>query len=189
MAPKSLLRHKLCVSDLSEMGETSTFHRILWDDEDPTDDENRSLVKDHEIKRVILCSGKVYYDLIEERKKRRINNIYVMRVEQIYPFPFEPLNEDLGRFVNADFVWCQEEPRNMGAWTYTIEPMQKVLEGIGRGNERVLYAGRVESASPATGLMSKHIKEHNNLIENALNIQNKMAKARKKSSKASVNKN
>jgi len=189
MAPKSLLRHKLCVSDLSEMGETSTFHRILWDDEDPTDDENRSLVKDHEIKRVILCSGKVYYDLIEERKKRRINNIYVMRVEQIYPFPFEPLNEDLGRFVNADFVWCQEEPRNMGAWTYTIEPMQKVLEGIGRGNERVLYAGRVESASPATGLMSKHIKEHNNLIENALNIQNKMAKARKRSSKASVNKN
>ena len=111
---------------------------------------------------------KIYYDLFEEREKRGINNIYLMRIEQIYPFPYKALSNDLKRFRNAEFVWCQEEPRNMGVWTFIIEPMQIILDKLGRGADRINYVGRSESASPATGLMSKHLAEQENLINQAL---------------------
>jgi 2-oxoglutarate dehydrogenase E1 component len=170
MSPKSLLRHKKAISNLSEMGEGTTFHRTLWDDEDPFDDRKRSLVADAKIKRVVLCTGKVYYDLLEERQKRGVKDVYLMRVEQIYPVPHMALVKDLQRFPNADIVWCQEEPRNNGAWTFMIEPLSDIMDEIGRDGERVKYVGRPEAAAPATGLMSKHLAEQAKLVDEALTV-------------------
>ena len=128
MTPKSLLRHKRAVSRLDEMGPKTTFHRLLWDDAQFLPNEKIKLVADEKIRRVVLCSGKVYYDLYEEREKRGIDDIYLLRVEQLYPVPLKALVQELGRFRNAQFVWCQEEPRNMGAFPF-IEPyLEWVLE-------------------------------------------------------------
>ena len=130
MTPKSLLRHKRAVSRLEEMGAGTSFHRILYDDAEMLKNEKIKLVADDKIRRVVLCSGKVYYDLYEEREKRGINDIYLMRVEQLYPVPMKALVQDLGRFKQAEMVWCQEEPRNMGAWHF-IEPyLEWVLNQI-----------------------------------------------------------
>src|SRR3984885_1679920 len=142
MTPKSLLRHKRAVSRLSEMAENTTFHRILYDDAQMLPDEAIKLVPDDEIRRIVLCSGKVYYDLYEEREKRGIDDVYLMRVEQLYPVPLKALVAELGRFKGAEVVWCQEEPRNMGAWHF-IEPyLEWVLKGIRAPNKRPRYAGR-----------------------------------------------
>jgi len=188
MAPKSLLRHKKAVSSLADMAEGTTFHRTLWDDEDPYDDAKRSLVADGKIKRVVLCTGKVYYDLLEERQKRGIKDVYLMRVEQIYPVPEKALVKDLARFPNADFVWCQEEPRNNGAWTFLIEPFAQILGQIGRGSERVQYAGRGEAAAPATGLMSKHVAQQARLVDEALTVPKAKPKPKRAPRKAAVKK-
>jgi 2-oxoglutarate dehydrogenase E1 component len=102
------------------MAEGTSFHRVLWDDAEvaaPVRDQAGAL-KDNKIRRVVLCSGKVYYDLFEEREKRGIDDVYLLRVEQLYPFPVKALIQELSRFPNADMVWCQEEPKNMGAWTF-----------------------------------------------------------------------
>ena len=111
MTPKSLLRHKRAVSTLPEMSGESSFHRLLWDDAQLLPSQAIKLTKDSKIRRVVLCSGKVYYDLYEEREKRGINDIYLLRVEQLYPFPAKALITELSRFRNAEMVWCQEEPR------------------------------------------------------------------------------
>ena len=116
MTPKSLLRHRRAVSSLAEMGVGSSFHRLLWDDAQNLKGEKIKLAADKNIRRVVLCSGKVYYDLYEEREKRGIDDIYLLRVEQLYPFPMKALVHELARFKNAEIVWCQEEPRNMGSW-------------------------------------------------------------------------
>ncbi|MBV8034173.1 2-oxoglutarate dehydrogenase E1 component, partial [Roseateles sp.] len=118
MTPKSLLRHKRAVSRLDEMGEGTSFHRVLYDDAQMLPDEKIKLVADEKIRRVVLCSGKVYYDLYEEREKRGIDDVYLLRVEQLYPFPTKALVQELSRFKRAEMVWCQEEPRNMGAWHF-----------------------------------------------------------------------
>ena len=118
MTPKSLLRHKRAVSRLDEMGPDTSFHRLLWDDAQMLPDEKIKLVADDKIRRVVLCSGKVYYDLYEEREKRGIDDIYLLRIEQLYPFPTKALMTELSRFKQAEIVWCQEEPRNMGAWVF-----------------------------------------------------------------------
>ena len=118
MTPKSLLRHKRAVSRLDELAGNTTFHRVLWDDAQLHPDEKIKLVPDDKIRRVVLCTGKVYYDLYEEREKRGIDDIYLLRVEQLYPFPTKALVTELSRFKQAEFVWCQEEPRNMGAWHF-----------------------------------------------------------------------
>jgi hypothetical protein len=116
-------------------------------------------VPDDKIRRVVLCSGKVYYDLYEEREKRGIDDVYLMRVEQLYPVPLKALVHELARFKNAEVVWCQEEPRNMGAWHF-IEPyLEWVLNQIHAPNRRPRYAGRAASAATATGLMSKHLAQ------------------------------
>ncbi len=159
MTPKSLLRHKRCVSTLDEMATDSSFHRVLWDDAQLQPDGDIKLVNDAKIRRVILCSGKVYYDLQEERAKRGINDIYLMRVEQLYPFPGKALVQELSRFKAAEFVWCQEEPFNMGSWTYIRPNYEWVLGYIDAKNKRPRYVGRQASASTATGLMSKHLAE------------------------------
>jgi 2-oxoglutarate dehydrogenase E1 component len=169
MTPKSLLRHKRAVSQLDELGADATFHRILYDDAQMLPDEKIKLVADDKIRRVVLCSGKVYYDLYEEREKRDIDDIYVMRVEQLYPVPLKALVHELARFKNAEVVWCQEEPRNMGAWHF-IEPyLEWVLNQIHAPNRRPRYAGRAASAATATGLMSKHQAQLKAMLDEALN--------------------
>jgi 2-oxoglutarate dehydrogenase E1 component len=168
MTPKSLLRHKRAVSRLYEMGENTTFHRILYDDAQMLPDEKIKLVPDDKIRRIVLCSGKVYYDLYEEREKRDIDDVYLMRVEQLYPVPLKALVAELGRFKGAEVVWCQEEPRNMGAWHF-IEPyLEWVLNQIGAPNKRPRYAGRAAAAATATGLMSKHLAQLKALLDDAL---------------------
>src|ERR1700720_4188619 len=169
MPPKSLLRHKRAVSRLDELGQGSSFHRVLYDDAQMLPDEKIKLVPDNKIRRVVLCTGKVYYDLYDEREKRGIDNIYLMRVEQLYPVPLQALVQELGHFKNAEVVWCQEEPRNMGAWHF-IEPyLEWVLNQIHAPNKRPRYAGRAASAATATGLMSKHLAQLKALLDEALN--------------------
>src|SRR5712672_1849333 len=169
MTPKSLLRHKRAVSRLDEMGPNTAFHRLLWDDAQLLPDEKIKLVADDKIRRVVLCSGKVYYDLYEEREKRGIDDVYLMRVEQLYPVPLKALVQELGRFKSAELVWCQEEPRNMGAWHF-IEPyLEWVLNQIQAPNKRPRYAGRAAAAATATGSMSKHLAQLKALLDEALN--------------------
>ncbi|NMG38003.1 2-oxoglutarate dehydrogenase E1 component [Chelativorans sp. ZYF759] len=168
MTPKSLLRHKRAVSTLAEMSGESSFHRLLWDDAEYLKDQPIKLVKDSKIRRVVLCSGKVYYDLYEEREKRGVNDVYLLRVEQLYPFPAKALINELSRFRNAEMVWCQEEPKNMGSWSF-IEPyLEWVLAHIEAKHKRARYAGRPAAASPATGLMSKHLVQLEAFLEDAL---------------------
>ncbi|MDJ0612618.1 MAG: 2-oxoglutarate dehydrogenase E1 component [Rhizobiaceae bacterium] len=168
MTPKSLLRHKRAVSKLDEFTEKSSFHRLLWDDADMKGWDGVKLQRDKKIRRVVLCSGKVYYDLLEEREKRGIDDIYLLRVEQLYPFPAKALITELSRFKDAEWVWCQEEPKNMGSWGF-IEPyLEWVFAHIDAKNPRARYAGRPAAASPATGLMSKHLAELESFLEDAL---------------------
>ncbi len=168
MTPKSLLRHKRCVSRLEEFGPDSTFHRILWDDAEASPDQAVKLVSDDKIRRVVMCSGKVYFDLYEEREKRGIDDIYLMRIEQLYPFPTKAMAHEMARFPNAEVVWCQEEPRNMGAWTYIQPYVEWVLNQIEAKVRRPDYAGRLASAATATGLMSKHLAQLQALLDEAL---------------------
>jgi 2-oxoglutarate dehydrogenase E1 component len=168
MTPKSLLRHKRAVSRLDEMGPDTTFHRLLWDDAQMQPDEKLKLVADDKIRRVVLCSGKVYYDLHEEREKRGIDDVYLLRVEQLYPVPLKALVQELGRFKNAELLWCQEEPRNMGAWHFMEPYLEWVLKQIGASQERPRYAGRPASAATATGLMPKHLAQLKTMLDEAL---------------------
>ncbi|MBO6691094.1 MAG: 2-oxoglutarate dehydrogenase E1 component [Parvibaculum sp.] len=170
MTPKSLLRHKRAVSNIKEFGPGSSFHRVLWDDAEILPNQKIKLVPDKEMKRVVLCSGKVYYDLYEERERRGITDVYLMRVEQLYPFPAKSLMTELARFPDAEFVWCQEEPKNMGAWFFMEPNIEWVLDHLGTRYRRASYAGRPASAATATGLMSKHNQELNQLLSEALRI-------------------
>jgi 2-oxoglutarate dehydrogenase E1 component len=168
MTPKSLLRNKRATSRLHEFGPDSTFHRVLWDDAEVFKDEPIQLVKDDKIRRVVLCSGKVYYDLYEEREKRGINDVQLLRVEQLYPFPARALITELSRFKQAEIVWCQEEPKNMGSWTFIEPNIEWVLNKIEAKHKRPRYAGRSAAAATATGLMSKHLAQLNAFLEEAL---------------------
>jgi len=169
MTPKSLLRHKKAVSTLAEFGPDSCFHRLLWDDAQAPGPQKTSikLVEDDNIRRVVLCSGKVYFDLLEDREKRGINDVYLMRLEQLYPFPAKALHSELSRFENAQIVWCQEEPKNMGAWAFIQPYVEWVLGQLGRTGERPIYVGRASAASPATGMMSKHLYELQAFLDEA----------------------
>jgi 2-oxoglutarate dehydrogenase E1 component len=168
MTPKSLLRHKRAVSRLDEMASGTTFHRVLWDDAQLSPGEHIQLVADDKIRRVVLCSGKVYYDRFEEREKRGIDDIYLLRVEQLYPVPAKALVQELSRFKTAEMVWCQEEPRNMGAWHFIEIYLEWVLNQVGATHRRPRYAGRPAMASTATGLMSKHLAQLKAFLDEAL---------------------
>lgn len=170
MTPKSLLRHKLAISTKEDFVSGSSFHRILWDDAEQGNSDT-NLVADDKIKRVVLCSGKVYYDLLEERDARGIDDIYLMRVEQFYPFPAISLAKELGRFANAEMIWCQEEPKNQGAWTFIEPNLEWVLTRIKAKHPRPRYVGRHASASPATGLASQHKAQQEALVNEALTIE------------------
>ncbi len=162
MTPKSLLRHKNAVSKLAEMGPNTSFHRVLWDDRTGLDDKR--------IRRVVLCSGKVYYDLLAEAETREQDQVYLMRVEQLYPFPAKALAAELARFPGAEVVWCQEEPKNMGAWTFIAPEIESVMDSLGSKQARLRYVGRPAAASPATGLFKRHVKEQNKLVNEALTL-------------------
>ncbi len=168
MTPKSLLRHKRAVSRMDEMGPGSSFHRLLWDDAEILKGEKIKLAPDEKIRRVVLCSGKVYYDLYEEREKRGIDDIYLLRIEQLYPFPAKALITELSRFRQADMVWCQEEPKNMGAWSFVEPYLEWVFESIGAERRSPRYVGRPASAATATGLMSKHLAQLAAFLDEAL---------------------
>ncbi len=168
MTPKSLLRHKRAVSRLDEMGPNTSFHRLLWDDAQMLPDQKIKLVADDKIRRVVMCSGKVYYDLYEEREKRGIDDIYLLRIEQLYPFPTKALMTELSRFKQGEMVWCQEEPRNMGAWVFVDIFLEWVLNQIGAQHRRARYTGRAAAASTAVGQMSLHLKQLNDFLEDAL---------------------
>lgn len=164
MSPKSLLRHKLAVSKTADFIGNSSFHRILWDDARDT------LAKPQDIKRVVLCSGKVYYDLFEEREKRGIKNVMILRVEQLYPFPEASLKEELSYYPNADIVWCQEEPKNQGAWFFVREYIENVMAGMKHKTQRIIYAGRTAASAPATGYAKRHALEQARLVDEALTL-------------------
>ena len=170
MTPKSLLRHKLAVSKAEEFTTGSSFHRILWDDAQYGNSDT-VLASDDKIKRVVMCSGKVYYDLLEERDARGIDDVYLMRVEQFYPFPAQSVVKEPSRFKNAEVVWCQEEPKNQGAWTFIEPNIEWVLGRIKAKHGRPTYAGRAASASPATGLASAHKAQQAALIDDALTLK------------------
>jgi 2-oxoglutarate dehydrogenase E1 component len=159
MTPKSLLRHKECVSTLADFGPGTSFRRILA--------ETDPLTEDIKVRRVILCSGKVYFDLVAERRKRKIDDIAILRIEQLYPFPFSRLGVRLSQYPNAEVVWCQEEPENMGAWSFVDRRIERALSGL---NARPIYIGRPEAASPATGSARTHVKEQADLVDRALTI-------------------
>jgi 2-oxoglutarate dehydrogenase E1 component len=170
MTPKSLLRHKRVVSDLAELGPGTSFHRVLHDDAERDAASKVKLKPDDAIRRVVLCSGKVYYDLYEEREKLGIDDVYLMRVEQLYPFPARVLVTELGRFAQAEIIWCQEEPRNMGAWTFIEPNLEWVLDHIAAKHRRPRYVGRSASAATATGLASRHSQEQRALVTESLVI-------------------
>ena len=168
MTPKSLLRHKRVTSKLAELGPDTTFHRVLWDDAQLHPNSGVKLVVDEKIRRVVLCSGKVYYDLFEEREKRGLDDVYLMRVEQLYPFPLKALVTELSRFKKAELIWCQEEPRNQGAWAFVQPYLEWVLEQTGGVSKRARYVGRAASAATATGLMSSHLKQLKTFLDEVL---------------------
>jgi 2-oxoglutarate dehydrogenase E1 component len=160
MTPKSLLRHKRAVSNLSDMAGGTSFHRVMIDGaEAGCDVGGIALQPDDKIKRVILCSGKVYFDLVEHRAKVGRDDVYVLRLEQFYPWPLKSLSNELKRFRNAELAWCQEEPKNMGGWTFVDPWLELTLERLDVAARRARYVGRPASASTAAGLMSRHLKE------------------------------
>ncbi|GGW27538.1 2-oxoglutarate dehydrogenase subunit E1 [Gemmobacter lanyuensis] len=172
MTPKSLLRHPLCISRAEDFTTGSFFHRVLWDDAQKGNSK-QVLKADDQIKRVVLCSGKVYYDLLAERDARGLDDVYLLRVEQLYPFPEASLRAELSRFPQAEVVWCQEEPKNQGYWTFVEPNIEQVLAQVGGASKRARYAGRKASASPATGLASKHKAEQEALVNDALSSEGK----------------
>ncbi|HEY0424535.1 MAG TPA: 2-oxoglutarate dehydrogenase E1 component, partial [Rhodopila sp.] len=160
--PKSLLRHKLAVSPLADMAEGTRFQFVI-----PEVDE---LNPPEQIRRVVICSGKVYYDLLQERRSKDIKNIVILRLEQLYPFPVNTLTRLLAPYTNADVVWCQEEPENMGAWNFVDRRIEKVLLRLDMKVRRPTYVGRDAAASPATGLARTHMAQQARLVATVLGI-------------------
>ncbi len=160
MTPKSLLRHKKAVSNLADLAEGSSFHRVMVDGAEANCDVGGiTLTSDDKIKRVIMCSGKVYFDLIDARAKSGRDDVYILRIEQFYPWPHKSVSQVLARFPNAELVWCQEEPKNMGGWTFIDPWLELTLDRLNVKAKRARYVGRPASASTAAGLMSRHLKE------------------------------
>jgi len=155
MTPKSTLRHKGNTSSLKDFVNGSTFHRVLHNL--LSDDEKRK------IDRVVLCSGKIYFELQDHINELSLNNIHIIRLEQLYPFPYEALEEEIADFKNCEMIWCQEEPRNMGAWQFIEERIQSVLEKV-TGKIDLHFIGRRAAASPATGVFDRHLANQKNII-------------------------
>jgi len=166
MTPKSLLRHKQCTSSLDDFTKKNSFHRVLQDRAYDKKFELIELKKDRKIKKVIICSGKIYFDLVDAREKCKNDNVVFIRLEQIYPFPVKRLGKELKRYAeNAEFFWCQEEPQNMGAWNTVKNYIDRTLEIINYPKKKVKYIGRRPSASTATGNLNKHLAQQKEILE------------------------
>ncbi len=169
MTPKSLLRNKRCTSNIEDFTKKNSFHRILNDHADFKKYGLIKLKEDKKIKKVIICSGKIYFDLLEAREKVKNTEVFIIRIEQIYPFPAKKLAGELKRFKkNSKFYWCQEEPQNMGAWNTTRNYIQWILDYIKAKNREIRYIGRKPAASPASGYLKKHLAEQNEILEKVL---------------------
>ncbi len=169
MTPKSLLRNKRCTSNIEDFNKKNTFHRILKDHAEVGGYGLIKLQEDKKIKKVVLCSGKIYFDLIEAREKIKNNKVLFIRIEQLYPFPVKTLAQELKKFKkNARFFWCQEEPQNMGAWNSARNYIEWTLNYIKAENRKVSYIGRKPAASPATGYLKKHLAQQKEIIEKVL---------------------
>ncbi len=162
MTPKSLLRHKRCVSKLADFGPGSSFHRVMYEDALPSEPE--------EARQLVLCCGKVYYDLAAEREARGANDVHLLRLEQLYPFPTDALAELIEPYRHCHLVWCQEEPRNMGAWEYIEDLIREVAVEAGCKHPEPRYAGRPTSAATATGMLDRHEAERAELLDDALTV-------------------
>ena len=158
--PKSLLRAKEVMSRLDEMGARTSFHRVIG--------ETGPIATEDAVRRVVLCSGKIYFDLLKARAANGDRRVALVRIEQLYPFPFNALAKVLQRYRNAEIVWCQEEPQNMGAWNFVDRRIEQVLAGLDVAAKRPRFAGREEAASPATGLYKHHVEEQSQLVAAAL---------------------
>ena len=166
MTPKSLLRNKLCISNLEDFDKQNSFHRVLWDHATEHKYGFIKLKEAKKIKKVILCSGKVYFDLLEAREKLKKNDVLLLRIEQLYPFHVKSLVKEIKAYKNnAKFYWCQEEPKNMGAWFSVRDYIQWTLDYIGANNNKISYLGRNTAASPATGYAKRHLSQQKEIIE------------------------
>jgi 2-oxoglutarate dehydrogenase E1 component len=167
MTPKSLLRNKYCVSYLNDFSKENSFHRVLWDH--AMDSKTKGFIKlkkSSKIRKVILCSGKVYFDLLEAREKLKVDDVVLYRIEQLYPFPAKALVKELKAYAKAaTFHWCQEEPKNMGAWFSVRDYIQWTLDNIKANNNQISYIGRRPDASPATGYAKRHISQQKEIIK------------------------
>ncbi|MFO1152136.1 MAG: 2-oxoglutarate dehydrogenase E1 component [Rhodospirillales bacterium] len=161
-SPKSLLRHKLAVSSLASLGPGTKFSRLL--------PETDTLVADADVRRIVFCSGKVYYDLLQERRRRDLTDVAIIRVEQLYPWPRIRVVEQIVKYSNAEVVWCQEEPANNGAWQFVLPRLINILEEQRRPRIIPFYVGRKAAASPATGLFKTHDEQQRRLVEEALTV-------------------
>ncbi len=169
MTPKSLLRNKMCTSHIEDFTKKNTFHRVLIDHADTKKNNLIKLVEDKKIKKVVMCSGKIYFDLLQAREKNKNKNVFIIRIEQLYPFPVKTLAKELKRFSKkAEFFWCQEEPKNMGAWNTVRNYIQWSLNYIKADNKEVNYVGRSPAASPASGYLKKHLAEQNEILEKVI---------------------
>ncbi len=169
MTPKSLLRNKRCTSNIEDFNKKNTFHRILKDHAEVGGYGLIKLQEDKKIKKVVLCSGKIYFDLVEAREKTTNDKVLFIRIEQLYPFPVKTLAQELKKFKkNARFFWCQEEPQNMGAWNTARNYIEWTLDYIKAENRKVSYIGRKPAASPATGYLKKHLAQQKEIIEKVL---------------------
>jgi 2-oxoglutarate dehydrogenase E1 component len=158
--PKSLLRAKEVMSRLDEMETGTSFHRVIG--------ESEAIAADNAVRRVVLCTGKVYFDLVKARANNGDKRVAIVRLEQLYPFPSDALAKVLQRYRNAEIVWCQEEPQNMGAWNFVDRRLEQVLGGLDVAAKRPRFAGRAEAASPATGLFKRHVEEQAHLLAEAV---------------------
>jgi len=165
LTPKSTLRHKKNVSSIDYFINGSTFHRVL----------RNTITKEKEkkINRIIICSGKLYFELQDHIEELQKENVFILRLEQIYPFPYDVFSKELKRFTDCEIIWCQEEPKNMGAYGFVKRRIESVMKNINVKQEKLLYVGRRAAASPATGVFDRHVANQKNILRLAVEADNK----------------
>ena len=165
MTPKSLLRHKYCVSNLDDFNKSNSFHRVLEDHALIKNSKFIKIKKAKKVRKVIICSGKIYFDLLEAREKNKVDDVIFVRIEELYPFPVKSLIKAIKPYVsNSQFFWCQEEPKNMGAWSSVRDYIQWTLDNLGV-KKKLDYIGRKAAASPATGYANRHAKQQKEILD------------------------
>ena len=163
LTPKSTLRHKNNVSNKDYFINGSTFHRVLRNE--------ITKEKEKKINRIIICSGKLYFELQDHIEQLQKENVFILRLEQIYPFPYDVFSKELKRFIDCELIWCQEEPKNMGAYGFVKRRIESVMKQINMKQEKLLYVGRRAAASPATGVFDRHLANQKNILRLAIEAE------------------